>query len=163
MTCMVSTPLILPAYIYVPFPSAIYFILKMKVAWPSEKLISYHNTKQHHNPENHELNFHHSKNLKPCSKWMYGQRERERTLQNSLYHNQGYLKHCPTEVADYDFSQSQYLTIVSTEWPIEKTNTSPFTQISRNPNIHTCWTWPVCSMLIKYDKKHWILHSLCAA
>jgi len=33
--------LILTAYIYVPFPSAIHFTLKTEAAWPSETLVSY--------------------------------------------------------------------------------------------------------------------------
>jgi len=40
----------------VPFlPIAIHFILKMEAARPSEMLASYHNTTQHHNPEDFHL------------------------------------------------------------------------------------------------------------
>jgi len=45
------------------YPIASHFTLKIEVAWSSETLVSYHNTTQHHNPENLDLNPHHYENL----------------------------------------------------------------------------------------------------
>jgi hypothetical protein len=49
------TPLTLPAYIYVPFPSAIHLTLKMEALRSSETLVSYHNTTWRHDPEDLDL------------------------------------------------------------------------------------------------------------
>jgi hypothetical protein len=35
------------------------YLLKMEAAGNSEMLVSYHNTAQHHNPEDLDLNLHH--------------------------------------------------------------------------------------------------------
>jgi hypothetical protein len=43
-------PLILSAYIYVHFSSAIYYTLKMRAARSSKTLVSYHSTLHHHSP-----------------------------------------------------------------------------------------------------------------
>jgi len=58
--------LILPAYCHIP--TTINFTLKMEPAYPSEKLVSYHNATQYHNLEDHNMNLHHCENLKSSIK-----------------------------------------------------------------------------------------------
>jgi len=40
-----------------------YFTLKMKTAWPSKTMVSYHNTAWQHNSENPDLILHYLENL----------------------------------------------------------------------------------------------------
>jgi len=54
------------AFIYTIFSNPSHFALKMEAAWSSKMLVSYHNSPQHHNPEDLDLNLYYCENRKSC-------------------------------------------------------------------------------------------------
>jgi hypothetical protein len=55
---------LIQAHIYAIFSHTGHFTPKVKAAWTSEMLVSYHNTAQHHNPEELDLKCHCHESLK---------------------------------------------------------------------------------------------------